>query len=79
MDPLERRMIVIVNADNGFIIALYEGMSGSPAVKTLVAKHWGEVVAIVQSLDLAGHTDDILNDAFGKMGVDGHFRRPETT
>jgi hypothetical protein len=53
MDLLDKKTIVIANCDNGFNIYLYEGPQGTPASKQLIAKTWGEVITLVQSMDLS--------------------------
>ena len=66
MDPLAKKMIVIHNVDNGYMVTVYEGPSGTPAVKSLIAKTWGEVCAQVQSLDMSASADidQYLRDTF---------------
>jgi hypothetical protein len=72
MDPLDKKMIVIHNVDNGYMVTVYEGPSGTPAVKSLIAKTWGDVCAQIQSLDMSASSDidNYLRETFD-------FKRPE--
>jgi hypothetical protein len=51
MLPDEKRMIMIQNVDNGYIVYGYEGTPGTPATHVLVAKNFGEALIHVQSLE----------------------------
>jgi len=51
MLPDEKRMIIIQNVDNGYMVYAYEGPPGTSATQTLIAKNFGEVLVHVQSME----------------------------